>query len=148
METLEQEAQDEMTSEEAAASEARIQLSGSQARRGEVISYIEAGLEDYGFGVAHVSAELACHHAVEAIHIRLMLEQWNEEDRVWDCINSQDFEWNAEDLPEGEELTYASISYNIPGCEEGELYRTKGLFGAWDEEYDDAWIGYSSGIRF
>lgn len=116
--------------------------------RGEVISHIEAGLRDMGFGVAHVSGEVACHHSVEGIHIRLMLQKWNEEHQEWATVNSQDFEWNAEDLPEGEELTYAYINYNIPGCESGEVYRTKGIFGAWDEEFDDAWLGYSQGMRF
>ena len=62
----------------------------------------------------------------------LYLEKWDEELEDWVTKDAQQFEWNAADLPEGEELNMAIASYNIPNQERGKDYRVRGVFGAFD----------------
>lgn len=117
------------------------------ARRGEVINYTDTGLERYSAGVARVSAEVGCHVPAESIHIRLSLQKWDDESALWGNVDTQDFEWLAEELPAGQELTRAYISYNIPHITAGS-YRTKAILNACDEEWDDTWICYSGILEF
>lgn len=116
--------------------------------RGPVISHIDTVIEDRGFNSAKLSGEIACHHAVEGIFMAITLQKWDAEYETWDDIHREEFEWDAKDMPEGEDLSYATASYEIGFLEHGGIYRTKVLYGAWDAEYDEAWYGWSDGLEF
>lgn len=118
--------------------------------RGMLLSSVSIKLTDKGFGIASIYADALCHEPMSAIYITLILQKWDEEHNSWQTVNRQEFEWLLEDLPEGTELTMASISYDIAGMQSGELYRVRGLFGAYDLEgtYNEAWNAYTEGVRF
>lgn len=118
--------------------------------RGRLISSADVVLTNKGFGVAGLYGEVLCHQGMETIRIVLILQKWNEADETWDNINRQEFTWNASDLPEGEELSMAAISYDIAGMEHGETYRLRGLFGAYELNgtRNEAWNASTEGIIF
>lgn len=120
------------------------------AVNGSLISSVDVQLENEGWGVANIYADVLCHKPMSSIRMVLMLQKWNEEHEAWDTIDRQEFQWNAEDLPSGEELTMASVSYNIAGMQTGAVYRVRGLFGAYDLEgtHNEAWNANTDGIIF
>jgi hypothetical protein len=117
--------------------------------RGELIATVEVGLVKDAPGVARISGEMDCHAPMSEIVIVLQLQKYNEEQKTWKMVNRQTFEWKASDLPEGEELTTAYISYNIAGLDSGD-YRVRAIFDAVDLEgnLNEAWSVFSSGIEF
>lgn len=118
--------------------------------RGMLISSVDIQLTRKGSGVANLYGEILCHEPMSSIRIVLMLQKLDEEDQEWDTVNRQEFNWKASDLPAGEELTMAMISYDIAGLKKGATYRIKGLFGAYDLEgtYNEAWNAEGPGIEF
>jgi hypothetical protein len=83
------------------------------------------------------------------ISMVLSLQKYNEENKVWQTVERQSFEWDANDLPEDEELTIAMVEYDVPNLDSG-LYRTRCIFGAVDmeDDYNEAWNAVSTGLRF
>ncbi len=116
--------------------------------RGKLISSVGIELEDQGFGVAHIDADIMCHEAMSSIRMVLTLQKWNEENQSWDAVNRQEFSWDAKDLPEGEDLNMALVSYNVAGL--SGVYRVRGLFGVYDinGSYNETWNAYTDGVTF
>ena len=116
--------------------------------RGMLISSVGVGLENQGLGVGEIYGEVLCHEAMSSIRMALILQRWDEENQSWVLVNRQEFNWNASDLPEGEELSMATVSYKIAGLDG--TYRVRGLFGAYDLEgtYNEAWNAYTEGVDF
>ena len=100
--------------------------------RGQLISSIAVQITDEGGGTAHVYGEILCHRSMRKILMWLYLEKWDEESEDWITQDSQQFEWEAQNLPEGEDLSMAMVSYNVPNQERGKDYRVRGVFGAFD----------------
>jgi hypothetical protein len=118
--------------------------------RGELISTVEVGIMKDAPGVARISGEMYCHTPMSEITIVLQLQKYNEEKNMWEKVNRQTFEWKASDLPEGETLSMAMISYNIAGLESGGIYRVRAIFDAIDLDgnLNEAWSATSDGITF
>lgn len=118
--------------------------------RGMLISSVDIQLTRKGSGIANLYGEILCHEPASQIRIVLMLQKLDEADQGWDTVNSQEFNWKASDLPAGEELTMATVSYNIAGLEKGATYRIRGLFGAYNlaGDYNESWSTNGPGITF
>jgi len=118
--------------------------------RGRLISSVGLDLVNNGLGIAGLYADILCHEPMSSIRIVLTLQIWDEEHQSWNAVNRQEFEWKAEDLPEGDELTMASISYNIAGLKSGGIYRLRGLYGAYDinGSYNETWNTFTDGMTF
>ncbi|MDD3253430.1 MAG: hypothetical protein PHV18_12820 [Lachnospiraceae bacterium] len=114
--------------------------------KGRWISSIEARISDEGGGDIGVYADVLCHEAVQSIRIWIYLEHYNEENQIWETFDKQEFEWLAEDFP-GQELTMATVSYNIPNQPRGQYYRLQGRFGATSfTNSSEAWRAFTDGL--
>ena len=100
--------------------------------RGRLISTVIVRITDEGNGTAGVSADIMCHEPMKKILMWLYLEQWDAESEDWIIMDTKEFSWKIEELAEGEELSMASVSYNVPNQERGKDYRVRGMFGAYD----------------
>lgn len=116
--------------------------------RGMLISSVDVSLTNEGLGIGEIYGEVLCHEAMSSIRMALILQRWDEENQSWVLVNRQEFMWEADDLPEGEELSMATVSYKIAGLDG--TYRVRGLFGAYDldEAYHEAWNAYTEGVDF
>ncbi|MDO4269137.1 MAG: hypothetical protein Q4C73_11755 [Eubacteriales bacterium] len=96
--------------------------------RGQLISTAFITATDEGNGTVGVSAELYCHEGMRKIKISLALQQW--ENNRWKTVDTQDFEWLAEDYPD-EDLFMALVSYEVPRQKRAANYRVRGDFYAY-----------------
>lgn len=117
------------------------------APRGRLISSIEIQIADKGNGTVGVYADLLCHEPMKKLKIWLYLEQWDQEKETWVVVDTQQFEWSAENNG-GEDLTMAMVSYNVPKQERGKDYQLRGLFGAngFEAGTQESWQAYSGEI--
>ncbi len=97
--------------------------------RGSLISSVTIGITKVDHGVAAVNGDIFCHEPMRKIRMVLYLQRWDESSKAWVDVESEELEWKAEDLPEGDDLTYAIAEIEIHGLKDG-TYRGKGLFGA------------------
>lgn len=131
------------TSEYNSQKEARV--TGSP--KGRLISSVDLGITDEGNGVVGVYADMLCHEPMKSMKIWIYLEQWDEVAEDWEEVDLQKFEWYAVDYPE-QDLTMATVSYNVPGQDRGEYYRLRAIYGVHilDDSMNEAWTASTPGL--
>lgn len=117
--------------------------------RGMLISSVEISLVNLGNGVAEIYADELCHEPMKKIKMVLYLEKWDESIEDWNQEERFPFEWNAEDDPD-DELSMASVSFNVYGLERGYKYRVRALFGAYalNSGYQEVWQAWTTDVYF
>lgn len=111
--------------------------------RGRLLSSVEVRATKVSGSVIEIHAEAFCHTAMGKIKMSLTLEKLDESTNSWDRMDRQEFEWNAADLEEGEELTTAIVTYTVSGMPSSDTYRVRGIFAAY-ELNGDTQEGWSS----
>lgn len=101
--------------------------------RGMLISSVTLSLTDQGGGTIGIYADVLCHEPMEKIRLYLYLDQWIN--GKWEQLEKYTFEWNADDYP-NDDLTMATVSFDVPDLDRGCDYQLRGIAGAWDLDSD------------
>ncbi len=123
---------------------ARIQVTP----RGRLLSSVEIVATKTSSSTIEITARAFCHEAMGKIKMSLTLEKYNASDNSWERMDRQGFEWRAEDLPEGEELTTAIVTYTVSDMPSSDTYRVRGIFAAYELNGDtqEGWSAKTEGF--
>lgn len=102
------------------------------SRRGRLISSVDAQISDEGKGIIGVYADILCHEAMDELWIWIYLEH-QISTGSWETVTYKQFDWVAEDYP-NQDLTMATVSYNVANMKRGEKYRLRCVFGAYSDD--------------
>ena len=97
--------------------------------RGRLLSSSGLEISNDNDGIIGVYAETLCHVGVAEINMVIYLDVWDEIQEDWVMVNEYDYNWLAEDSPNGE-LTDVSVSFDVVGLQKGRTYSLRAYHAA------------------
>ena len=97
--------------------------------RGRLLSSSGLEISNDKDGIIGVYAETLCHVAVSEIDMAIYLDVWDEQQQDWVMINEFEYNWLAENSPNGE-LTDVSVSFDVVGLRKGKTYSLRAYHAA------------------